>query len=383
LLAIVRPRRSVEARREPLAPTALLDAAFLQQLESLSLAARGVVTGGLIGEHASRRKASSVEFADYRGYVPGDDFRLIDWNVYARLGELCLKLTQARENVTLHLLLDASRSMGWGEPAKFLFARRLAAALGVVALANYDSVVLTVLRDGTAQRYPLLRGKSGIHRLLGFLTALEPGGATDLRQSMLAFCGARGHGGLAVLLSDLWDAAPPFEGQGSRGERKEDAEHVGSPSGDRGPLWGSEAPLGIPSRPTTGRAVPPSNDSARFHQGAEKSYVEDPRPGYEDALRYLLRAGWQPALVHILDPQEIEPQIEGALELIDCEDTARTLSVVVTPALLARYRAALAERMETLAAFCLGQRISYLPVRTTDSVESVVLDDLRRLAVVR
>src|SRR5947209_4649639 len=134
LLGIFRPQRPKETPQQPLAPATLLDAAFLRQLESLSLAARGVATGGVSGEHASRRKASSVEFADYRGYVPGDDFRMIDWNVYARLGELCLKLTQARENVTLHLLLDASQSMEWGEPSKFLFARRLAAALGVVAL---------------------------------------------------------------------------------------------------------------------------------------------------------------------------------------------------------------------------------------------------------
>lgn len=296
----------------PVVPaTGLLDEAFLRQLQSLSLAARGASTAGLIGEHASRRRASSVEFADYRGYVPGDDFRMIDWNVYARLGELCLKLTQARENVILHLLIDASASMAWGEPAKFLFARRLAAALGVVALDGYDSVALTVLRDGQAQRYPLLRGTSSIHRLAGYIGTLEPGGRTDLRASAISFASQPGHGGVGILLSDLW--------------------------------------------------------------------VDS---GHEDALRYLRKAGLQLTLVHVLDPQELQPQLEGALELLDCE-TGQGLSIVVSPALLARYRTALDARMAALRAACLAQRVAYLPVQTTDALETLLLRDLRRLAVVR
>jgi uncharacterized protein (DUF58 family) len=300
-----------ESARTVLPGAALLDAGFLAQLETLSLAARGAPTGGLIGEHASRRKASSIEFADYRGYVPGDDFRLIDWNVYARLGELCLKLTQARENVTLHLLLDASQSMDWGEPTKFLVARRLAAALGVVSLASYDSVSLTVLRDGGVQRFPLLRGKASIARLVGHLGALEAGGATDLRQSAIEFCSARGRGGVGIVLSDLW--------------------------------------------------------------------VDS---GWDDALLYLQRGGLQTTLLHVLDPQELEPQVEGALELVDCE-SGRPLSVVISPALLARYRAALAARMDAVSSLCASLRIGYVPVRTTDPLETVMLQDLRRIAVVR
>ncbi len=315
-------------RRAPLAayhasatkPALLLDPAFLRQLESLAFAARGTRTAGLIGEHASRRRASSVDFADYRSYVPGDDFRLIDWNVYARLGELCLKLTQARENVVLYLVLDASRSMTWGEPVKFLFARRLAAALGVIALSNYDSVVLTVWRDGGDQRFPLLRGKSSIHRLLEFLNTLEASGVTDLRASASAFCSRPHHGGIAVVLSDLWDGMPAAD------------------------------------TPT--------------------------EPAYDSALHYLRRAGLQPIMVHVLDPQELQPQLEGALELVDCE-SGRTMSVVATPALLARYQAAIHARLDAVRAVCLSLRSTYVPVRTTDAVETVLLQNLRQLAVVK
>src|SRR5205823_5309997 len=104
----------------------LLDEDVLRQIERLSLADRGALTDGLMGEHGGRRKTQAIEFADYRGYVPGDDFRLIDWNAYARLGELFVRTSLAQENVTLTLLLDCSRSMDWGRPNKLRYAKRLA-----------------------------------------------------------------------------------------------------------------------------------------------------------------------------------------------------------------------------------------------------------------
>ena len=103
----------------------LLSSAFLRRVESLSLSVGRRSTTGFVGEHSSIRKAHSVEFADYRDYRPGDDIRLIDWNVYARLGQLTLRLTEAAEATTLHLLLDCSASMAFGVPTKFRTAQRV------------------------------------------------------------------------------------------------------------------------------------------------------------------------------------------------------------------------------------------------------------------
>src|SRR5689334_1370201 len=150
----------------------LLDSAFLQRLEHLSLRVGRTGTTGFTGEHASRRKAHSVEFADYRDYRPGDDFRLIDWNVYARLGELTLRLTEAAEATTLHLLLDCSSSMAWGVPSKFRTLQRLAAAFGCIALSRYDSVSIGLLRGAEAQCLPRLRGKNETGRYLSVLEGL-------------------------------------------------------------------------------------------------------------------------------------------------------------------------------------------------------------------
>jgi uncharacterized protein (DUF58 family) len=180
----------------------LLDSAFLQRLEHLSLRVGRSGTTGFAGEHASRRKAHSVEFADYRDYRPGDDFRLIDWNVYARLGELTLRLTEATEATTLHLLLDCSASMAWGAPSKLRTMQRLAAALGCVALARYDSVSIGVLRGSGAQCFPSLRGKNDVARFLALLEGLDAATDLDLAAAIGAYCRVTRRG-VGVLISDL------------------------------------------------------------------------------------------------------------------------------------------------------------------------------------
>lgn len=180
----------------------LLDSTFLARLEQVMLQVDRQSTSGFAGEHPSRRKAHSIEFADYRNYRPGDDFRLIDWNVYARLGQLTLRLTEAAEATTLHVLLDCSASMSWGLPSKFRTQQKLAAALGCVALARYDAVSIGVLRGGHAQILPRLRGKNDVRRLLAVLDALEPHDAVDLAQAVASYCSIQRRG-IGVLVSDL------------------------------------------------------------------------------------------------------------------------------------------------------------------------------------
>ncbi len=180
----------------------LLSSAFLKRIEGLSLSVGRRSTTGFVGEHSSVRKAHSVEFADYRDYRPGDDIRLIDWNVYARLGQLTLRLTEAAEATTLHLLVDCSASMAFGAPTKFRTAQRIAAALGCLALARYDSVMITLLRAESAHVLPRLRAKNETGRLLTVLEDLKPQGALDLAAAIRSYC-SKPRRGLCVLISDL------------------------------------------------------------------------------------------------------------------------------------------------------------------------------------
>ena len=139
------------------------------------------MAGGLGGEHRSSARASSTDFADYRQYIPGDDFRRIDWNAYGRFGTLYVKLTEAREQLPVHILLDASRSMAWGEPAKLRYASQVAAALGYVALARFDRLTVTALGEEPRQ-LPSVRGRGRLGHLLNFLADVQPSGAARPRR---------------------------------------------------------------------------------------------------------------------------------------------------------------------------------------------------------
>ena len=181
----------------------LLDEEFLRRLERLSLFAQRSVKAGLIGEHHSVRKASSFEFADYRHYVPGDDFRRIDWNAYGRLEQLFLKLTEAKEDVAVHLLVDASLSMDWGEPRKIHYARQVAAALGYIGLSRFDTIVGASFSDRVHDYIPPTRGKGMALQLFDFLNSVQPAGQTNLATAFNGYCARQSHRGVAIVVSDL------------------------------------------------------------------------------------------------------------------------------------------------------------------------------------
>ena len=184
----------------------VFDEGFLRQLERLLLLMRSAVRGGLKGGRRSVKRGQSVEFADYRDYTMGDDLRQLDWNVYARLERLFVKLFVEEEDVTVTLLIDASASMAAGTPGKLLFAKRAAAALGYIGLASEDRVGVTALSGRTARRRTAMRGSGRVFRLLADLSAIEPAeGPTDLLVAA-RHAGAQLHGrGIVVLLSDLLD----------------------------------------------------------------------------------------------------------------------------------------------------------------------------------
>jgi uncharacterized protein (DUF58 family) len=184
----------------------VFDEAFLRQLERLLLLMRSPVRGGLKGGRRSVKRGQSVEFADYREYTLGDDLRQLDWNVYARLEKLFVKLFVEEEDVTVTLLLDASASMAAGHPDKLTFAKRAAAALGYIGLASEDRIVVSALTGRVARRRAALRGSGRVFRLLADLSAIQPAeGPTDL-VAAARHAAAQLHGrGVVVLLSDLLD----------------------------------------------------------------------------------------------------------------------------------------------------------------------------------
>src|SRR5215207_6082338 len=136
-----------------MAEQTLLEGAFLERLERLSLVTRRRVSGQGKGDRRSIRKGTSIEFVDYRHYTPGDDPRQVDWNIYRRSGNLYVKQFEEEEVLTAHILVDASRSMDWGSPAKADFAARLAAALGYVILAGSSRLVVGTLAGDTAKTF--------------------------------------------------------------------------------------------------------------------------------------------------------------------------------------------------------------------------------------
>lgn len=183
----------------------LLSPQLLAQLERLELVSRKIFRGRMKGERRSKRKGQSVEFADFRNYVPGDDLRFIDWNTYARLDKMFLKLFMEEEDLHFYALLDASMSMDFGTPSKLMYAKQLAAALGFIGLIRADRVKVESIGQPLAKRLPALRGRSSVWRLLKQLEEIEPGEQVDLATGVKNFCMRNSGKGIVVLLTDLMD----------------------------------------------------------------------------------------------------------------------------------------------------------------------------------
>ena len=183
----------------------LFDQEFLQKLERLSIVSKRVFAGQMRAERRSRKRGSGLEFADYKQYLPGDDFRALDWSAFVRLNKLLLRLYEEEEDLPIYFMLDASKSMALGTPPKFDYARRLVAALSYIGLAHLDRVSLMPFSDALQADLRRVRGKTRIHRILNYLEGLETGGLTDLRQMAKAFLGGAHRRGLVVLISDFFD----------------------------------------------------------------------------------------------------------------------------------------------------------------------------------
>jgi len=189
-----------------MADSPLLEPELLRRLEALALLVRRAVKGQMGGERRSMRRGRSPEFADFRNYTPGDDYRLIDWNAYARLDRFMLRLFVAEEELPLNIFVDLSGSMDWGSPNKAVSARRLAGAIAYVALAALDRVRLTVFADGPASGGAPHRGRRAVHELFARLQSFPVGGPTDYAK--LVWPIARQQPGMTVLITDGLGESP-------------------------------------------------------------------------------------------------------------------------------------------------------------------------------
>ena len=264
-----------------------LDPQVLAQLAHLPLVSRFAMEGSVSGHHKSPHRGSSVEFADHKPYVVGDDLRFIDWNILIRLDRLFIKLFEEEEDLHFHVLIDVSPSMTFGEPTKLHFAKQTAAALAFVGLVNQDRVNISTFAGDVVSTMPAARGRRSFLRVLQFLenaSASEASGS-DLAKTCRTLALRTPGKGVVVLISDLLD-----------------------------------------------------------------------KGGYEAALRYLLARQMDLYVIHVLAKEEVDPELTGDLQLIDCED-GDLAEITVSAPLLRRYKANLEAFCSSVRDFCTRREI--------------------------
>ncbi len=269
----------------------------------------------LKGERRSRARGLSVEFADHRNYVLGDDLRYLDWNLFGRLDRLFLKLYEEERELPVRIFLDASESMNFGTPAKFDFARQVAAAIGYVALCGFDRVAVVPFPDRApvggdpepAHRNALrsVRGKKSSMQFFRDLSALTASGAADLNASLKRGAMEARQSGVAIVLSDFLDPA-----------------------------------------------------------------------GYEAGLNALVGRGFQINCVQILAPEELDPTTFGDLRLIDSENGSET-EVTFGKYRLKAYQQSVANYIQRLREFCAGRGIRFFSVSSATDLGDLLLKQLR------
>ncbi len=182
----------------------LLDSAFMARLDQLDIMSRKILMGKLKGERRSKRRGQSVEFADYRNYSVGDDLRFIDWNIYARLDKLFLKLFLEEEDLSLYILIDVSKSCDYGDPNKAMYMKKVAAALAYIGLVNYNRVSVMAMADGIVADTGAMRGRRRVPQMLDFIRKLQPTGASHLAEACRRFALSHRQKGVCVVLSDFF-----------------------------------------------------------------------------------------------------------------------------------------------------------------------------------
>ncbi|MEM8738398.1 MAG: DUF58 domain-containing protein [Planctomycetota bacterium] len=297
-------------------PDTLLTPEFMRQLDRLDVRSRKMLRGTVQGERRSKKRGASVEFADYRNYVVGDDLRRIDWNLYARLDKLFLRLFMEEEDLSVSLVLDTTASMNYGEPNKLIYAKQMVAALGYIALTHYNRLNLYSFTDAVAGTATGLRGRRPIPRMVDWLNQQQaPPPAT---------AGSSSQGNLAAVCKNL---------------------------------------AMLNQRPGVVVLV-----SDFFDKGDLAA-----------ALRYLAGDRYDAYAIQLLSPQEVDPAkggVVGDLKLTDLED-GDLAEVSVSKALLEKYQANLQAYCHHVRDVCVKRGLSYMTATTDVAVELVVLKYLR------
>ncbi len=196
------------------AVSTLFDEEFLKKLEYLKLVSSRMLPGHMRGEHRARKKGTGVEFADYRPYVSGDDTKDVDWKAYLRLDKLILRIFDEEADLPIYLFVDSSLSMDFGEPRKFDYARKVAAALAYIGLLNLDRVSVIGYANGVSEQIASRRGRNQIWRIFNFLDRMTLSGETSLHRTFRTYFGSKRRRGLVVVASDFMDPAglePAFD----------------------------------------------------------------------------------------------------------------------------------------------------------------------------
>ncbi len=297
----------------------LLNPRLMHQLEQLELVSRRRSRSAGRGERRSKARGQSIEFADYRSYVAGDDLRYLDWNLYGRLDRLFVKLYEEERELPVQIFLDASESMNFGVPSKFQFARQVGAAIGYLALCGFDRVSVRVFPDPEPDGEPALsaelpyrkalsgvRGRKSALTFLRNLGRVTAGGAADFNRALRRTAMQVRQAGAAVVLSDVLDP------------------------------W-----------------------------------------GYADGLDALVSRGFHVTVLQILAPEELNPTTFGDLRLVDSE-TAAEQEVTFGRFRLRAYRQVVDNYCQALREFCRGRGIRFFRVRSDARLEDVLLRDLRK-----
>ena len=305
---------------------ALLTPELLRRLEQFQLLAARRSKSTAKGERRSKARGQSVEFADFRSYVAGDDFRHLDWNLYGRLDKLFLKLYEEERELPVRIFLDASESMTFGTPPKFDFARQVAAAVGYVALCGFDRVSLHIFPepDATAPNVDAValsaemaargalrsvRGRKSSLQFFQNLSQLTARGSADLNEGLRRGALASRQTGVAVVLSDFLDPA-----------------------------------------------------------------------GYEIGLNALIGRGFQVNAIQILAPEELNPGTYGDLRLVDSE-TGVMQEVTFGKYRLKAYQQTVKNFCQRLREFCSGRGMSFFSVSSEMPLEQLLLKQLRESEV--
>jgi uncharacterized protein (DUF58 family) len=291
--------------------TELLDPDFMARLDSLDVLSRKILKSKLQGERRSKNRGHSVEFADHRPYVAGDDLRFVDWNIYGRLEQLFLKLFLEEQDLTIHIVIDISASSSFGEPAKELFIKKLTAALAYVSLVNNNRLTISSFSEGVKGQLKNMRGRNYIGAMAEFLLSSDCEGLSHFDNSCRQLVAGRTGSGVMIVLSDF--------------------------------LF---------------------------------------KEGLDSGLRRLISRQYDLYVIQVLSPEELSPELTGDLKLVDIEDTD-TAEITISGALLKYYKRNITAYCNELKDFCARRGAAYVLANSADSVESLTLNYLRRIRLLR